>query len=126
MARPEDVLPAEDTACHEFAIEAPAAKVMMPRGIEPEYVMTHKVAYSDIDLVGHTNNARYVVWAMDCLPPEVTESPVKDLCINFNKETVPGETVELFRHSEPLDGGMCHYIEGKSAGKSCFCARIDY
>ena len=30
-------------------------------------VGVHKASYSDIDVLGHTNNARYVVWAMDSI-----------------------------------------------------------
>ena len=121
-----DMVPS-DTQCPDDALKEPAPKVTMPRGVTPVPVGTRQVSYADVDIIGHTNNARYIVWAMDCLTyEEAAGSPVKEICINFNKETVPGETVELFRHSEPLDGGMRHYIEGKSAEKSCFCARIDY
>ena len=120
MARPEDVLPAEDTACHDFAIEIPAGKVVMPRGVEPEYVTTHKVAYSDIDLVGHTNNARYVAWAMDCL--EFGDSGVKvdEVEIVFHHETVPGDEVALYRSFS--DGNA--FVEGRRDGVPVFCVKF--
>ena len=54
-----------DTSCPVHAVETPAGKVILTKGIEPENVGSHVVRYSDVDLLGHTNNARYVVWAMD-------------------------------------------------------------
>ena len=120
MARPEDVLPAEDTACHDFAIETPASKVMMPRGVEAEFVMKHKVAYSDIDLVGHTNNARYIAWAMDCMDFGEDGIAVDEVEIVFHHEVVPGNEVELYRAVE----GNSTFIEGRIDGKQAFCAKL--
>ncbi len=121
MARPEDVLPAEDTACHDFAIEAPAAKVMMPRGIEPEYVMTHKVAYSDIDLVGHTNNARYVAWAIDCLDYGEDGVNVDEVEVVFHQEALPGDEIQLYRACD----GSRTFVEGRCEGRQIFCVRLE-
>ncbi len=104
----------------DHAIAEPAPKVALPKGAEPEASGAHTVAYSDIDLIGHTNNARYVVWAMDCLPFEEAEKPLRDLYINFNKETKAGETVELFRFRE----GSAWYVEGRVEGKSCFVVKM--
>ncbi len=115
----EDQLPL-DTICPENAIETPCGKVQMPEG-EIEQVAEHKVSYSDIDFVGHTNNARYVVWAMDCLDYETLATRrVRSLRINFNKEALPGEVVELFRSSVE-DGWV---VEGRVGGRSSFCAEI--
>ena len=118
MARPEEVLPSEDTACRDFAIEVPAGKVVMPRGKEPEYVSTHKVAYSDIDLVGHTNNARYFAWAMDCM--DCFGAEVQEVEIVFHHETRPGDEVALYRLVE----GGTFYVEGRRDGTPIFCTKI--
>ena len=106
----------------DHAIAEPAPKVALPKGTAPECVAAHCVAYSDVDLIGHTNNARYVVWAMDCLPLEQAEQPLKDLYINFNKETKAGECVQLYR----LQEGASWYVEGRVDGKSCFVVKLDY
>jgi len=103
------------------AIVVPAPKIGLPKDQEPEYVKDHVVAYSDIDLIGHTNNARYAVWAMDCLPIDQASQGVKDLYINFNKETKAGDTVQLFR----LKNANSWYVEGRVDGKSCFVVKID-
>ena len=120
MARPEEVLPKEDTSCPDFAIETPAGKVMMPRGVEPELVTTHKVAYSDIDLVGHTNNARYVAWALDCLEYGEAGIQVEEVEIVFHHEARPGEEISLYRAQK--DGWT--FVEGRREDVQVFCVRI--
>ena len=123
LVRPEalvDLLQV-DPGTVESAIAEPAPKILFPRDAEPEPAGEHTVAYSDLDIIGHTNNARYVVWAMDALPyGRVSSCRVRDVFINFNKETVPGETVALSRTCRE---DAC-YVEGKVEGKSVFTAKF--
>ena len=105
----------------EDAIVEPAPKILFPRDADPEPAGKHVVAYSDVDIIGHTNNARYVLWAMDCLPYDlVTTRRVKDVYINFNKETTPGEKVVLTRTRRDEEW----FVEGKVDGKSAFVVRF--
>ena len=104
------------------AIAQEAPKVILPRGVDAQAAGEHVVAYSDIDIIGHTNNVRYVVWAMDLLPLDVAQQPMKDLYINFNRETTAGDTVQLFR----LQDGNTWYVEGRVDGKSCFAVKMEY
>lgn len=111
------------TACLEDAIEHSCDKVQMPEGAAPEKVAVHKVAYSDVDMNGHTNNARYLVWAMDTFDYDFAiHNPVKDVRINFNSELMPGDEVGLYRAE--ADGKI--YIEGRSGGKSAFCVEFGW
>ena len=123
LVRPEDLAQflAVDYEVDD-AIAEPAPKVALPKDSEAECVAEHRVAFSDVDLIGHTNNARYVVWAMDCLPLSQTEQPLKDLYINFNKETKADELVQLYR----LQDGTSWYVEGRVDGKSCFVVKLEY
>ena len=102
------------------AIGEPAPKIVLPAAMEA--AGEHTVLYSDIDLIGHTNNVRYVVWALDCLPYDQAQRPVRELYINFNKETKAGETVQLFRCRQ----GDSWYVEGRLEGKTCFALQLDY
>ena len=124
IARPEDVanLPVEPQ-CTEDAIAVPAPKLSLPGDARSVPGMTgaeHTVSYSDLDINGHTNNPRYVVWAMDCLPHDVTQRPVKDLYINFIKETTLGDNVQLFT----VQDGESWYVEGRVEDKTCFLVKI--
>ena len=127
----------EDT-CQENAIEKPCDKVQMPSDVDKELVAEHVVSYSDVDLNGHTNNAMYLVWSMDVVDYAVTSSvPLKELKINFNKETKPGEKVSLYRAVKEIDvlddtvecGGrkeITVYVEGEVDGHSAFCVELKF
>lgn len=115
----------EGGVCTENVIEKPADKVSMPKDIEVELVMTHKVAYSDIDLNSHANNAVYMHWAMDAVDHTVTSAKkVKSFTINFNHEIKPQENVELYRVVIEDETGMHVFIEGKVGSQSAFIVDI--
>ena len=85
--------------CSDHAIEELAERVIMPRDCTPELVGEHTVRYSDVDFLGHTNNVRYVVWAMDCLDfDELRERPVREVSVNYSHEVRAGERVQIWRH----------------------------
>ena len=83
--------------------------------------------FSDVDLLGHTNNARYVVWAMDCIDfEELKNRVVKSLTVNFIHETRPGEEVVLEKvRTETENGDITYVIEGKTGDKACFIVKIN-
>ena len=115
----------EGTVCPDNVIETPADKVVMPKDVEPEFVMEHKVAYSDIDTNGHTNNAMYMHWAMDALDYSLTsDRPVRELTINFNHETKAGEKVEVYRSEVEKEDGLHIFVEGKVENVSSFCVEF--
>ena len=125
LVRPEELQDRLSTGGVDDAIAERAPKVAMPRGVEPEPAGEHTVVYSDVDIIGHTNNARYMVWAMDCIDYEtVSGRRVRDAYINFNKETTPGTTVQLFRLQAEEDGATVWYVEGRVDGKSAFCVKL--
>lgn len=109
--------------CSEAVLEEPAPKVIIPRDTLPEFAGIHRVSYSDIDMLGHTNNARYMVWAMECLPDELaSEKCPKDVYINFIHETKLDDDVTLWRVDK--DSGI--YILGKIGEENAFTVRLDY
>lgn len=115
----------EGTTCSDNAMETPAAKVQMPKDIEPELVMEHVVSYSDVDLLGHTNNAMYMHWAMDAADYELASTrPVKELTINFNHETKAHDVVSIYKAIVENETGRHVFIEGKVDDRSAFCVEI--
>ena len=115
----------EGTTCSENAIEQPADKVVMPKDVEPDYVMDHIVSYSDVDMLGHTNNAMYMHWAMDAVDYDLASTKsVKELTINFNHETKAGESVKIYRAQVEKEDGLHVYIEGKVENVSSFCVEL--
>ena len=115
----------DGTVCTENVIEAPADKVVMPKGVEAEHVMDHVVAYSDVDMLGHTNNAMYMQWAMDAVDYDTASSrPVRQVTINFNHETKAGDCVSIYRYAQQNEEGLHIYVEGKVDDTSSFIVEI--
>lgn len=57
------------------------------------------VSYSDVDLNGHVNSARYLAWLMDCYRPEWHERHVPGrLEINYLGESHQGELLSVRTH----------------------------
>lgn len=83
---------------------------------------SHKVVYSDIDVNGHTNNAKYVSIFMDELPAELQQ---KDFCaikVNFAKEVMLGQTIDITGFTE----NNTIYIVGKVGNTTSFEATLDF
>lgn len=115
----------EGTTCSDNVIETPADKVQMPKDIEPELIVEHKVAYSDVDLNGHTNNAMYMHWAMDAVDYSVASArPVREMTINFNHETKAEDIVKIFKTDVEKEDGLHVFVEGKVGEESSFCVEI--
>lgn len=115
----------EGTICTENAIENPADKVRMPRDVEALPVYEHVVGYSDVDMLGHANNAMYMQWAMDAVDYELASTkPVKEFTINFNHEIKAAEKVTLYRACVEKEDGLHVFIEGRTEEASSFCVEI--
>ena len=115
----------EGTVCTENVIETPADKVQMPKDVEIEHVMDHAVAYSDVDMNAHANNAMYMQWAMDAVDYAIASSrPVKEFTINFNHETKFGDVVSIYKARVEQEDGLHVFVEGKVGDQSAYCVEI--
>ena len=115
----------DGTVCTENVIETPADKVQMPKDVEAEHVMDHVVAYSDVDMNAHANNAMYMQWAMDAVDYAIASArPVKEFTINFNHETKAADVVALYKARIEKEDGLHVFVEGKVADQSAFCVEI--
>ena len=109
--------------CSEAVLPGPMERIQLPGDVEHEFVGEHTVGYSDIDIIGHTNNARYMVWAMECMDFNTVENNCpKDVYINFIHETKAGDKVALYRVTR--DSSV--FVEGKKDGAAVFTVRIDF
>ena len=75
---------------------SPAEKPRKVPAPDAEPVLTHKVAYSDIDFNRHVNTMRYIEMMLDMLPVDMLtrEAPVR-LDIHFLKECRFGQTLTV-------------------------------
>lgn len=54
------------------------------------------VSFTDLDVNGHMNNARYLDWIMDLLPSSFHQShPVKDFTLCYMNEAREGQTLDV-------------------------------
>ena len=54
------------------------------------------VRYGDIDTNKHVNNVKYISWALESIPYDIiTNCNLKELKINYEKETTYGESVRM-------------------------------
>ena len=87
--------------------------------------MEHIVAYSDVDMNAHANNAMYMQWAMDAVEYGLASSrSVKELTINFNHETKAGDKVMIYRAEVEKEDGIHVYVEGKVEDVSSFAVEL--
>ena len=56
----------------------------------------HRVLYSDLDVVGHVNNVKYIEWSLDALYAKNSHpGDIKTMEINYMKESSGNDTIEL-------------------------------
>lgn len=111
--------------CSGSVYDAPARKVAFPRSALLTPAAEHTVSYSDVDFIGHTNNAKYVQWAMDSIDAGfVSSHPVKEVTVNFNKESRLGDVVRIYTVKVQEDGADVFYVEGKAGDTQSFAVRM--
>lgn len=119
MRLKEFTLRAEPTIQTEHNCLA-AAKIVLPENMQK--ILERPIWFSDIDGNGHMNNARYGAFVIDSLPKEYQKKNFTDFRINYNKEAVQGEMIEIFAafNDEQKKITVC----GKQSGATCFEAEV--
>ncbi len=103
---------------HGLALPDPT-KIRLPE--EMPLACTRTVAYSEVDMNGHLNNAKYADWICELFDLDTLKrDSVKDFKINFIAEAYMGQSVDLF-HKE-AEG--IHYVCGKTGDKTVFDASV--
>ena len=98
---------------------------MIPSGLEKTMARTHVVKYSDTDFNRHTNNVKYVVWALDSIDQDyVFSHPIQELAINFNRETRLDDVVELWTAEQTTEENHIFYVEGLVEGRQVFIVKL--
>ncbi len=83
---------------------------------EPE-TLTRTACYSDLDINGHVNNARYLDWFCDCFPMERHRNwRLCDVVVHYDREITAGETAALSLRREEARS----VLKGACGGDACF------
>lgn len=92
----------------EKATETPLQRINI--NIQAQKIATHTVKYSDLDIIGHVNNIKYMEWCLDLLPISyLLEKKIKAIDLNFMKELKAGDKVEILQTHQP--DGIYFYIQ---------------
>lgn len=79
-----DLFPTIPNKCGELA----QVDRIKPFTNEPKHVSKQKVTYSALDIIGHTNNTRYIEWFVDGMPHNWhTDKNIEQLTVNYLHET---------------------------------------
>lgn len=71
-----------------------AVPLEKPEGLVP--ARSFRSEWHNVDFNGHTNNAVYLIWALDALPEGwMGERRLRGIEISFRKETFPGTAVDV-------------------------------
>jgi acyl-ACP thioesterase len=121
--RPQEIMRQEVMLEGEHAIAEMPGKLRLPA--ELEVADTRTARYSDLDVNRHVNNARYVDWLFDALPPaEDALTPFSELTVQFTGESRYGQRLEV--RTAPVDSEERVYasIVSRDDGESVFEAAI--
>lgn len=79
----------------QFTTKERVKKIHIPK--DTTLLGTHKVVFSDLDVVNHVNNVKYLEWCLDLISPEtLVKQTFKSLDMNFLNELLLQDAVEIF------------------------------
>ena len=97
-------------------------KILIPEGME--LADERMIRYSDIDGNGHTNNSRYGAFIMDALPEADRKRQFKDFRLNYSKEAMLGQKLQVFLHNNAE--AQLITVVGKTESGTSFEAELYY
>lgn len=123
IRRPENLsLPHEH--CEKFpqqlSTDERVKRIRIP--VDCVKVGNHKVVFSDLDVVNHVNNVKYLEWCLDFVEEKILlNHPFKSLEMNFLNELLLPDDVELFSKTV----GTITYFSIVKNGKNCFALEFN-
>jgi medium-chain acyl-[acyl-carrier-protein] hydrolase len=73
--------------------EARLQKIILPEGMVGRIM--RRVAWSDLDVVGHVNNVKYIEWCIDATGPAGLDRTIATFGINFMHESLFSDEIEI-------------------------------
>lgn len=87
--RRPDILQLDSSHIERFPDRKPTQKenIILEKEFEASFIKTYKVKFSDLDIVNHVNNTKYLEWCLDTINPEILlNHQIKAIEMNFLKE----------------------------------------
>ena len=123
LIRPKEMMEQFKLIIHDVQMFAnPLDKIAIP--CATRLLKKHRVVFSDLDIVGHVNNVKYMEWCIDAASSaENAEEEISELEINFNHEALFGDKIDI-RGCEPTGGESYFSANRDSDGQEIITARI--
>ena len=110
--------------------EMPLHEVVYDCEIPEKFVFTEggifsserQVQYSDLDMLGHVNNAKYVEWLLDDFYKNNNYGKPKILEINYLGEVFEGATVQIYAQKEERE--VVYTVKNKEDGREVIRAKL--
>lgn len=93
LVRPGQILDEVGMPQHdERVFERGMEKLELPTDLK--ILAKRNVVFSDLDIIGHVNNVKYMEWCLDAFYADIKDTPLlKELEINFQHEAVSGDHI---------------------------------
>ena len=102
------------------ATEIPNQKINLEIEFTEKY--EYKVQFSDIDIVNHVNNTKYLEWCLNHINPSIVlQNQIKAIDLNFIKEVSLGEDVII----EKAEGENFILFKISKQDSPCFACRFE-
>ena len=124
LIRPKEMMDRFKLIIHDSQVfDRPLERIDIPA--QPEYMTEHQVLFSDLDIVGHVNNVKYMEWCMDATSnAESAQRDLRELEINFNHEALFGDLIHIAVSRG--DRGEHYFLATREGdGQEVFRARLE-
>ena len=123
LIRPKEMLDQFKMIIHDVQMfEKPLQKITSPG--ETQLLDRHMVTYSDLDIVGHVNNVKYMEWCIDAVTSaDNADREIREIEINFNHEALIGDLIDIAGYEDA--GGDYYFTATREGdGKEIISARL--
>ena len=95
LVRPKEALEHFKMIVHpEQVFENPLDKIDVAGETRPLDI--HTVVFSDLDIIGHVNNVKYIEWCIDSVTASSDPGlDIREFEINFNQEALLGDEIDI-------------------------------
>lgn len=105
----------------DSVFEKTIEKIELPQDLRR--LRQRDVSYSDLDVVNHVNNVKYIEWCLDTFQQDqLLADKVSDITMNYVGEARAGEKVEIYECEG--NHAALFSIKNLSTGKECVRASI--
>jgi len=104
---------------YDQPVDVPMDKHLHDHG-EGQLILQRPVCYSDVDVNGHLNNAKYLDIVCDCLTCELQRADIEQVQIHYVKEAALSDKLQIYKSVQQ----QTVYLWAQNGEQSCFEAKV--